>query len=104
MEAVLRSCKWSVVSGSKVKKFTPNLAINSMRRAGLSCFPAYLMALLQANISSAVERPRPSIIDFEVNAAISPAKFKMLLIAVVGPSQSNQVKHIPQDCITELII
>ena len=84
MEVVLSSCKCSVLSGCKVKKFTLNFIINSTRRAGLSRFPAYLRVLLRANISSAVDTPRPSIIDFEVNAAISPAKLKMLVITVVG--------------------
>ena len=32
---------------------------------------------MRASISSAVDSPRPSIIDFEVNAAISPEKFEI---------------------------
>ena len=93
VEVVLSCCKCSAVSGSNVKKSIPNLTINSTRRAGLSRFPAYLRALVRARISSAVDSPRPSIIDFEVNAAISPAKFEMPVITVVWLLQSNQVKH-----------
>ena len=106
MEVVLSACKCSVVSASKVKKFRRNLSISSTRRVGLSCFPAYLIALPRANISSAVVSPRPSVIDLEVKVAMSPAKFRMqkLVITVVRLLQSNQVKRIPQDCINELII
>ena len=84
MEVVPRACKCSVVSGCEVKKFRPNLIMSSTGQAGWSHFPAYLTALPWAEISSAVDNPRPSIIDLKVKAATSPAKFNMPVITVVS--------------------
>ena len=70
MDFVLRACKCLVVSGSKIKKFRANFIISSMTQVGLSRFPAYLIVLLSANISSGVDSPRPSIIDLEVKLAV----------------------------------
>lgn len=64
----------SLLSGVMVKKSIPNLAIRSTRRAGLSHFPAYLIAVVRASINSAAVKPRPSTIFRETNAAMSPAR------------------------------
>ena len=49
-------------SGVMVRKSTPKRAIMSIRHTGLSLFPAYLIAIARASISSFVVNPKPCII------------------------------------------
>ena len=58
----------------------PYLTMSSNKCAGLSCFPAYLIALVLANISSAVVSPSPFTILCDMNPAMSPAKVGEVLI------------------------
>ena len=70
---LLSPCTWLVVNGVIVKKSTPKRTMVSTKRAGLSFFPAYFMALAQASISSGMVSPKFCTILLEMKAAMSPA-------------------------------
>ena len=65
----------SASRGVMVRKSTLKRTIISTRRAGLSFFPAYLIAVIRASISSVTVSPRPRIISFVVFEKINKCLF-----------------------------
>ena len=77
-------------SGVMVRKSTPKRAIMSIRRTGLSLFPAYLFAIARASISSVMVNPKPCIIFLEVKATMSPARESMSKVIMTTASTKEK--------------